>query len=191
MIAIGNQNSELMKIIHAKNYRRIPWNNGAGITYDIALSAPDEPFWRFSLADMPTDAAFSLFPKLSRILTVVRGVGLNLVSNESTYDAPFETPVAFSGDVALVGQLKDGPVQNYNLVFDETRFQATVIVRDANEMALEKADITAVYLLSGQATLNGDTAIAGDTLFGRNDLSQVEFSNNARAVITMLNKTTP
>jgi len=189
MIAIGNQNSELMKIIQAKNYRRIPWNNGAGITYDIALSAPDEPFWRLSLAEMPTDAPFSLFPNLSRILTVVQGVGLKLLSNETTYAAPFETPVAFSGDVSLVGQLKDGPVQNYNLVFDETQFQATVIVGDASTISLENAYITAVYLLAGHAKLNRETANAGDTLLGRNDLSPVEFSDNARAVFISLQQT--
>ena len=187
----AKQNDTSMNIINAKDYNRIPWNNGAGFTCDIAISTADEPFWRLSLAEMPTAAPFSLFPKLSRILTVVQGHGLTLVSDNSTIDAPFETPVAFSGDLPVVGHLKDGPVQNYNLVFDNTRFQADVVVKDANQSPIQNGDIIAIFLLLGQIELNGDTAIAGDTLFARNETTKLEFSQNARAVFTTLTKIAP
>ncbi len=186
------QNSSLMEIIHAKDYSRIPWNNGAGFTADITISRADEPFWRLSLADMPTDAPFSLFPKLSRILTVVQGMGLELVSDNTTLDAPFETPVAFSGDMPVVGHLKNGPVQNYNLVFDKARFQASVVVKDAKGAAIENAGVIAILLLSGQAILNGDTAQTGDTIIiTQNETPDIKFADNARAVFTSLKLKTP
>ncbi|MFT3672511.1 HutD family protein [Aestuariivirga sp.] len=68
-----------MDIIRRSQFQTVPWNNGGGITHEVAREDEDGKLhWRLSLAEVGRDGPFSLFPGLARILTVIDGVGMDL-----------------------------------------------------------------------------------------------------------------
>ena len=66
-------------VLHAGDYRRMRWKNGAGWTSEI-LKSPDADDWnwRLSIAEIETDAPFSAFPGVERELVLLSGNGLRL-----------------------------------------------------------------------------------------------------------------
>ena len=71
----------LMQRLTNTDYRRVPWKNGLGSTLELASDAttPGGPWtWRFSLADVPSRAAFSHFPGINRHLAVLDGQGMTV-----------------------------------------------------------------------------------------------------------------
>ena len=113
-----------MKVVGPADWKVTSWRSGQGETAEIAVypeagdlqSAAFD--WRVSLATMEEDAEFSAFPGFDRILTVVVGAGLFLDarSGDACVEAAVLSPVAFPGERALAGRLKDGPVKNLNLM---------------------------------------------------------------------------
>ena len=73
-----------MKLLRARNHRRMPWKNGGGVTTEIAVfpaNAGLEDFeWRLSMATVASDGPFSLFAGIDRTLAVLEGEGLVLAS---------------------------------------------------------------------------------------------------------------
>ncbi len=115
------------------------WKNGAGLTREIAAAAEEEGFWRFSIAEMTQDAPFSSFPGLMRILTIVEGDWLELTCPEqSILVRPLE-PVSFSGASQLDARLLGGPVQNFNLIYDEADWMASASVGHPESLTLVKS----------------------------------------------------
>ncbi len=61
----------------------MPWKNGGGETVEIAVFPEGAGFkdfgWRISLASVASDGPFSAFPGIDRTLTVIDGVGIDLV----------------------------------------------------------------------------------------------------------------
>jgi len=137
----------------------VPWKNGGGITREIAASEAGEPFWRLSIADVTKDGDFSLFPGLHRILTVVKGEGMVLQGKNETYRAIPLHPVSFPGDTPLLGKLVEGPVQNFNLIYDATKLDAelTVLrVQDESSQGNKGSVFEAVYCLTGSVKIDGE-----------------------------------
>ncbi len=111
------------------NYKKMPWKNGLGFTEEIAMSPPDASItdrfaYRLSTARVETNGPFSLFPGYNRILVVLAGAGLQL--GERTL-GPLE-PCAFSGDDPLSATLVAGPIVDFNVIFDRSRFAADCAV---------------------------------------------------------------
>ena len=73
------------------------WKNGRGQTREIACSLPDEGYWRLSIADGTQEGPFSLFARLSRILTVIEGSGLRLNIAGQTHNFGSLNPIFFPG----------------------------------------------------------------------------------------------
>ncbi len=93
-----------MDIIRRSQFQTVPWNNGGGITHEVAREDQDgKLLWRLSLAEVGRDGPFSLFPGLARILTVIDGPGMDLISPRGTlvHELPLLRPVYFSGDEEL------------------------------------------------------------------------------------------
>jgi environmental stress-induced protein Ves len=66
-----------MKIIPPSAFVTMPWKNGGGITHEILKQEHGgKLLWRLSIAEVASDGPFSLFPGLSRILTVIEGARL-------------------------------------------------------------------------------------------------------------------
>ncbi len=140
------------QIFHRDELSKTPWKNGGGITREIACSEPGAPYWRLSLADVTQDGAFSTFSGLNRVLTVVEGAGMILKTGTEEIHANPLKPVSFSGETPVMGLLKDGPVQNFNLIYDATVLKAEAFVGDIDE-ALKSIRFencaTAIYCLNG------------------------------------------
>lgn len=60
------------------------------------------------MADVETEGAFSTFPGVLRILTVIDGDGLELHSAEQVHEVPYCVPFQFSGETEIHSVLRDG-----------------------------------------------------------------------------------
>ena len=110
-----------MRIIRFSELQQTPWKNGGGITREIAVArAGDCLIWRLSIADVGVDGPFSKFNGLQRILTVIAGRGMELISPHETLQADYAVPVRFDGGWDTQSKLKDGPLRDLNLIYDPT-----------------------------------------------------------------------
>jgi hypothetical protein len=106
-----------------------PWKNGGGVTREIATGGrPDGARgwgWRVSLAEVAQDGPFSIFPETDRVIAVIDGAGMDLVSPDGATVAlePFRA-VKFSGDDRLSGRLRRGPVRDLNVMVLRKHFAA-------------------------------------------------------------------
>ena len=151
------------RIIRKANFTTSKWKNGGGVTHEIARSDAGEVFgWRLSVAEVASDGPFSLFPGHQRILTVVKGKGMRLVSANTAYHASHLVPVRFSGDEHIAGKLIDGPCRDFNLIFDSKCFSAEIAVLYGPQ---KLSGCFAVYLVSGTAVgmEEGDIAFLDGT----------------------------
>ncbi len=112
------------------------WKNGGGTTTEIVAEPDGEAGrvyqWRISIADVARDGPFSLFPRFDRISMMIAGNGLVLdagangtISLETLF-----TPASYSGDWPVHGRLTDGPIANFNVIFDRQKVSARVNVVD-------------------------------------------------------------
>ena len=111
-----------MRILRAADRTPMPWKNGGGVTREVAIWPPSAALdafdWRISIADVAQGGPFSTFPGVDRVLTVIRGAGLELaVEGMATaiLDAA-ALPFAFPGDAACAARLHDGPIRDLNLM---------------------------------------------------------------------------
>ncbi len=153
-----------MRILHPGEFRRQPWKNGGGVTHEIDRA--DEGarmLWRLSIAEVATDGPFSAFPGLSRILTVIEGAGLWLDTPEGALAALPMQPLAFTGDLPVTGRLIDGPLRDFNLIFDAAAVAATVTPLQGTTLDCPGAPGRAFALLAvaAEVTVGGETVPAG------------------------------
>ena len=123
-------------VLRWSEYRSMPWKNGGGMTREVASgavqallasAAPSDGFdWRVSVADVDAGGAFSSFPGIDRVITLVEGEGMS--------------PFAFSGDAATDCLLEAGAVRDMNVM--TRRGRATAQVRIVNVSAAREAEMT-------------------------------------------------
>jgi uncharacterized protein len=122
-----------MRFLLPADFRTQPWKNGGGTTHEIARNDQDgKMIWRLSIAEVTSDGPFSAFPGLSRILTVIEGAGLCLETPDARLDARPLAPVAFSGDLPVSSRMIDGPIRDFNVIYDCRRITAAVTVLREN-----------------------------------------------------------
>lgn len=101
-------------------YRRVPWRNGRGMTTEIAQETDGTGgfLWRFSLAEVTEDGAFSAFPGIDRLILAAEGAGMDLsIDGAAPVAVPREGPaLAFSGDASVGCALTGGAVTAANLM---------------------------------------------------------------------------
>lgn len=116
-----------MRVIPFAALAPVPWANGGGVTREIAAGRDEGGIlWRVSLAEVGAEGPFSSLPGLQRILTVVGGAGMELVTQEGRVEALPLRPVRFSGALPVTGRLPRGPVRNLNLMLREGRCRGEV-----------------------------------------------------------------
>ncbi|MDE2383539.1 MAG: HutD family protein [Alphaproteobacteria bacterium] len=145
-----------MKIIPPSAFVTMPWKNGGGITHEVAKEEEaGRLLWRLSVAEVGSDGPFSAFPGLSRILTVIDGEGLELQAPDGALQALPLAPVAFSGDTPIISRRFNGPVRDFNVIFDGRRIAASLRVAAAGEdlavMAEREASHALYFLTEGTA----------------------------------------
>ena len=118
-----------MRIIHATDYRRMPWKNGGGETIEIAVSPPraslDDFHWRVSMAHVAAAGPFSAFPEIDRTLAVIDGTGitLRLAGRGEVQLGRDDAPFAFPGDLPVDAELVDGAIDDLNVMTRRGRYR--------------------------------------------------------------------
>lgn len=151
-----------MRIIPFAALTPVPWANGGGITREIAAERDGQDIlWRVSLAEVEAEGPFSDYPGLTRILTVVRGAGMELVTPEGTLLAEPLLPVRFPGALPVRGRLPGGPIRDLNVMLRDSRYRGEV----ARLGALPEGDsLRMLHVVTGSLSAGAAVAEAGATV---------------------------
>lgn len=154
-----------IKVLGPKDYQRMPWKNGQGMTTEIARFPPDgfgRFQWRVSIADVVSAGAFSAFTGYDRLIACIEGEGMRLVvdGGEPEAVARDARPFFFSGDAAVTCELIGGPTRDFNLIVDRARMRGEMIRLRAGESWTGGADdtIVVVYSLRGSVRIHAGDA---------------------------------
>ena len=139
------------------------------------------------MADVETNGPFSIFPGLTRILTVVQGSGLRLNYPGGSFDALFGVPVRFDGALPIQSELIGGRVVDLNVMFDEKLCHAGVTLAQAPTTPRANG-VTAIIGISGICTVNRIHDLEfGDTALIENESADIVFSTKGVALAVSLN----
>ena len=117
------------------DYRAMPWANGRGQTVEmLRLDGPKGMLWRLSMAAVVEDGAFSVFPGIERVLTVISGPGFDLVGAGTLRAAPL-VPIAFAGDAPMVAAGVLAPSHDFNVMTARDLPRPDVSVLRGGELA--------------------------------------------------------
>ncbi|MFF1823523.1 HutD family protein [Kribbella sp. NPDC058245] len=110
----------------------MPWKNGQGVTYDVAQSGSPDFAWRLSFAEVDRPGAFSTFPEVDRIITLVAGEQLALTMPGGVVQVlrPFE-PFAFPGEAEVWADTSVATV-NFNVMTRRGQASAEVVCQRIN-----------------------------------------------------------
>lgn len=184
------------RVIPANEYRRERWRNGLGWTREIhaarahaghghaelalgghgsAMSSRDGEDrwdWRISIAEIESDAPFSSFKGVDRVLVLLSGNGLRLRFQDGELQTllPPHGQSRFNGERQVRGELIDGTTQDFNLMWRRDNIAAQLWHRPLVGPMVVFADPGAtwvVHLMAGQARFADDSGLpdlaAGDT----------------------------
>lgn len=160
-----------------------PWRNGGGITREVARGtlgacgdletvAGDDWDWRLSIANVDGDGDFSTFPGLTRILTIIRGQGLEITIDGATQFLEANHPLRFEGGASTSATLPHGPIKDLNLMFRSNTLRAEVELKElAPDGRQELGQGQLALLLQGTAGILRDGTERAeldelDTIFG-------------------------
>ena len=198
-----------MRIVRRAECAEIPWQNGRGVTRQIAVSPAGAGYatldWQVSRPAIDRDTPFSRLAGLDRQLVLVSGNGLILrlrsatdhVDFERRIDRPLE-PFAFRGDWDVDCRLVDGPVEVLNVMTRRGRAAAGVEVREFSALATARkrdgealvvfvpAGSVTAYGAWGTATLGSDDSILADDAEACEIALAAASSGPARAVLIHL-----
>jgi uncharacterized protein len=177
----------IVRIIKFSELETVPWKNSGGITREIAaLRSGDKIVWRLSMADVASDGPFSSFAGLTRILTVIEGNGIRLISADKTIQATYGTPALFDGGDAIQSELIDGAIRDLNVMFDAELCQAKVVLTKKS-LRFETGQTIAIIGLEGTARINNEFDLQfGDTVLSDHKPVHVVLSGNASAIVVTL-----
>lgn len=173
-----------MRILRSAGYRAIPWQNGRGMTRQIAAFPVEAGYetleWQVSRPTIERDAPFSKLAGLDRQLVLVSGNGLALrvrsaadhVDFERRIDRPLE-PFAFRGDWDVDCTLVDGAVEVLNVMTRRGRAGARIEIREVGAPVLVRkaagealvvyaADPVTAYGVWGEEAILPDDSILVD-----------------------------
>ena len=164
----------VVRHLPSTGYLEQRWRNGGGSTREIARhpDGADHWLWRLSIARVESDGPFSSFPGIDRHLLLLSGNGLRLRFDDGTLQVlmPPHGALRFAGDVAVHGELIDGPVTDFNLMWRRDAVDAQLWHRPLvgpMVVFVDPGERWVVYLIAGQARFvdgSGAPALeAGDT----------------------------
>lgn len=154
-----------MEIIRYAELRADPWRNGGGVTRELAshpkaASAQDGAWdWRVSIADVSKAGAFSIFPGMDRVLTVIEGELLLLTVDGAEHPLEKYRPFRFSGEADSAGALPTGDIRDLNVITRNGAFKGyTSIIELSKKRAHPVFEGQLGILLQGQATVSPGSA---------------------------------
>ncbi|WP_024333297.1 HutD/Ves family protein [Desulfotignum balticum] len=150
------------QIIGPEDFKELPWKNGQGTTVELRVCRGDTGegfFWRLSRAHVCSDGPFSDFSGYDRILVLLAGKGMDLFHEESEgcqLSRAFDR-VKFSGDWKTRAFLKDGPIEDFNIMTKQGHCTAKVDVFTSfgeNQLAVDAREFL-VYAPDHAISMNG------------------------------------
>lgn len=153
-----------MRVIPFDSLVPVPWANGGGITREVAAERDEGGIlWRVSIAEVEAEGPFSGFPGLTRILTVLRGPGMELVTPGGMIQALPLLPVSFPGGLPVTGRLPGGPIRDLNVMLRDGRYRGEV----ARLGELPSGEgLRMLHVVSGAVRIGTETVGAGTTVIG-------------------------
>lgn len=155
------------------DYRLMQWKNGAGMTREILRYPPeDDDFkWRLSMAEVAQAGEFSAYHGYQRLLSVLRGSGMALRIDAAPAKTlyAFDTQ-AFSGDSRVDSELVDGPILDFNLIYQAEYFNVTLrwLTIGAQEQYQLNPDVTTL-IFSAASNLTLSSTVTPRLLLQRYD----------------------
>jgi environmental stress-induced protein Ves len=154
-----------MEIIRYAELRAEPWRNKGGVTRELAshpkaASAQDGAWdWRVSIAEVSKAGAFSTFPGMDRVLTVIDGELLLLTVDGAEHPLEKYRPFRFSGEADTASALPTGDIRDLNVITRNGAFKGyTSIIELSKKRAHPVFEGQLGILLQGQATVSPGTA---------------------------------
>ncbi|MBK9669686.1 HutD family protein [Thermomonas sp.] len=169
---MGSPSPPSSQVLRAGGYRRMRWKNDAGWTSEILKVHDGEErdtndwAWRLSIAEIESDAPFSAFPGVERVLVLLSGNGLRLRFDDGESHAlrPPHDQLRFAGERAAFGELIDGPTRDFNLMWKRDLADAALWHRPlvgSMVVFVEPAETWAVHVLAGQARFADESGLGG------------------------------
>ncbi len=150
-----------MEIIRFAELKPEPWRNGGGVTREIAshpkaASAQDGAWdWRVSIADVGSAGAFSTFPGMERVITVIDGELLLLTVDGEEHPLEKYRPFRFSGEAASTSALPTGDIRDLNVIARAGEFKGyTSIIELSKKRAHPVFEGQLAVLLEGKASVS-------------------------------------
>lgn len=172
-----------MRVYKRSDLIETPWKNGGGITRNIAaLMDGEATVWRLSMADVSTAGPFSSFAGLTRVLTVIEGSGMILHGPDASLRADFAQPVTFDGASAIVAELTEGPLRDFNLMFDPERCDGDASSHHGpvqNGVLGSVNDTAILHCITGHMDVNEQRLASGDTAIVENAPLQYSLPDGA------------
>jgi environmental stress-induced protein Ves len=162
-------------VIRHEDHEEVPWNNGLGVTREIANAylGDGSLAWRISLATIDKDGAFSDFSGAKRIQILLSGPGFVLDFGDhgsAAMQEPFH-PVTFDGGWPTSAQNVAGTNRVLNVVTARPHADGRVAVQEVDRDGLRLASGSSLrlfYVLTGalRGEINGKTMMVkqGETL---------------------------
>ncbi|WP_458094088.1 HutD/Ves family protein [Roseomonas sp. WA12] len=180
-------------LIRAASLTPRPWPNGLGITRDVAGSDGEGMGWLISIADLTGEAAFSYFPGVDRIFTLIEGAGATLTVDGIVLPCRPFVPSLFPGDRPTHYVPQGGPARAFNVFTAREAFEAQVFVQaiSANHPAPSGGKTLAVHCAEGVLAIGDARLEAGDTLLHPGDAPIEAAGAAAIAIIVALRPANP
>jgi hypothetical protein len=110
-----------VQVLRAADRTPMPWKNGGGVTYEVAVEPPGAGFadfgWRVSTAVVASDGPFSRFEGIDRTLVLLEGDGLTLdVAGKAMALTAGSEPLEFDGGTPASAALAAGPILDLNFM---------------------------------------------------------------------------
>lgn len=154
-----------MEIIRYAELRAEPWRNRGGVTRELAshpkaASAQDDAWdWRVSIAEVSKAGAFSTFPGMDRVLTVIDGELLLLTVDGAEHPLEKYRPFRFSGEADTASALPTGDIRDLNVITRNGAFKGyTSIIELSKKRAHPVFEGQLGILLQGQASVSPGAA---------------------------------
>jgi environmental stress-induced protein Ves len=164
-----------IRILHAQDYRRMPWKNGGGETVEIAVfpaSAGLEDFvWRISMATVASDGPFSSFSGIDRTLSILQGAGMMLTIGDDGPVAltPATPPFAFPADVPTSAILLDGAITDLNVMIRRGTCDHSVIRHEFSGKCQLETVTSGIRILLCQSPVTIACGEGGNYIMGAYD----------------------
>lgn len=147
-----------LSTLRREEHQAMPWNNGGGITYELARE-PSGPRlaefdWRVSVAEIAAGGPFSAFPGVDRIILLVEGESMALTVDGVSHRLVRHQPFAFDGGSSTTCAVP-APTRDLNVMTRRGRAAATVdVLAPAGRVTLPPASPLLLVGLTGSVEVS-------------------------------------